>query len=43
MVGFPMAVVGILVMLTVIRFALKDEFGKIHIDPEIICREREKE
>ena len=42
MVGFPMAVVGILVMLTVIRFALKDEFGKIHIDPEIIRREREK-
>ena len=42
-VGLPMAVLGILVMLTVIRFTLKDEFGKINIDPDIVRKAREEQ
>jgi sodium-dependent dicarboxylate transporter 2/3/5 len=41
-VGLPMAIVGILVMLVVIRFSLKDEFEKIKIDSEIVQKEREE-
>jgi len=39
LVGFPMGVVGIAIMLTVIRLSLKDEFAKVRIDSTIIQEE----
>lgn len=42
MVGIPIGIVSIIVMLTVIRFSLKDEFDKITINSEIVQEERRK-
>ncbi|MDA2935351.1 anion permease, partial [Acidobacteria bacterium AH-259-D05] len=42
LVGVPMGIIAVAVMLTVIRFSLKDEFGKIQIDPDIVREERDK-
>ena len=42
MVGVPVGLVAIIVMLTVVRFSLKDEFGKVKIDSSIVQEERRK-
>ena len=42
LVGIPMAILGITVMLTVLRFSLKDELGKIKIDSRVVRGERRK-
>ena len=42
LVGIPIGIVSIIVMLTVIRFSLKDEFDKVKIDSEVVQEERRK-
>ncbi|MBI2821982.1 MAG: DASS family sodium-coupled anion symporter [Acidobacteria bacterium] len=42
LIGVPMAIVGILAMLTFIRLSLQGELHKITVDPEIVRRELQR-